>query len=56
MHASLQGDTKNALFKASWEEIQALEDEIGIMKQVGEGSKERCSAEVYSRGVSSLHL
>eukprot|EP00891_Asterochloris_glomerata_P006908 jgi/Astpho2/6908/Aster-01775 len=28
-----RGDTKNALFKASWEEIQALEDEIGIMKQ-----------------------
>lgn len=36
-HGCLQGDAKNALFKASWEEIQALEDEIGLMKQVGEG-------------------
>ena len=31
--ACLQGGIQNELFKASYEEVQALEDEVGILKQ-----------------------
>ena len=32
-NCALQGGIQNELFKASYEEVQALEDEVGILKQ-----------------------
>ena len=33
LFGTLQGGVQNELFKASYEEVQALEDEVGILKQ-----------------------